>query len=718
MIVEIDQREAEKSDNFAQKRFTVKSGAKIFQLLSENLYSNKPLAVIRELVANAHDAQKDNNTLHIPVKVKIPNYIDNWFSIRDFGMGISHEFMIGEEIVEDSNGEKHQVGYTTIGHSTKDTSNEFTGGFGIGRCAAFSISDSYTVVSTTKDKTNPNKNIRRFYSVFLEKGEPNVAVMGETEIEYNPDDSDTYTGFEVKVSVKDHRTFETEALKFLSNIDFPVEISGTTSKITQKEVVLERKTWRVFNTGFSSKSGTYHNDSNVYAKMGIVRYPINNTHLPYVLHWKSFEIDFPIGSLEITPRRESLSYTEKTIEVIKLRAAEVIEEIKEEFNTKLAAAPTLWDARKLIHSLNSGELSRFSSIISDCRYKDAPIYSSIKLPNHCVSKYFIRTGYRRGANRATLSNHTESSLTANDNVVFVIDESIGVDPQGADQNATPVKITYPRKRIEKYLGTNPEADFYVFGQKTYDDLKKSGVLEGAPDPIYLSKLPFDPIVRVKSDPKTKKVFDAGEVYYVTADSKSGAGSYGDTYKLWSDNSILPKEGYYIVVGKNERYMLNGYHNQYAKKLGFCRELDIKINYVFGIHPRKEKSFLKQYPDWKLATELDKKIKKELDKRLKGVIVERVNSTLMEFLRGFVAVKEFHSNPKVSKLKTLVDGYDDKRYQNLEEIAGFYGIKIPESLEISNTYTELYENYPLLRLAGGQMYKIEEYKAEWTKYLGC
>ncbi len=706
MIVEIDPRLAEKSEEFTQRGFNIKAGAKAFQILTSTLYSDKNLAVLRELVCNAYDAQKENNTLHLPSELHIPNYLEQWFRIRDYGKGIPHEFMMGEVVTLDHNGNAQKVGYTTAFHSTRDDSNDSIGGFGIGRLASLSISDSYTVISITKGEEN--KNTKRFYSVIMEGGLPNIVLMGESEIEYNESDKDTYTGFQVDVPVKNYSDFEQKAIKFLSNIDFKVNLKGTSNKIESREVVLERKTWRAFETGYNKH--TYRSyDNTVFAKIGIVRYPINSSYLPDSLQNKGFEMDFPIGSLEVTPSRESLSYNEKTISFIKLRAEEVEKEIKEEFESKLAAAPTLWDARKLVNSLNSGELSRFYSMISTCHYNNKVIYSSIKVPQYLVYKFYMRNSYRRASNKEFLTNHTVSEVTARDNVVFVINEALTLDAAGNPS----VKILHSNKRIKKYLEENPNTDFYVFSQATYDKIKNDGDLDGAPDPLYLSKLPFDPVTRVKGvKGGNKKSFDPGEIYYVDYDVSR---SYP---RRWLDNSTLPKEGYYVIAGKNERSsQLDGYNNQYSRKINFCKALKIPVDYVFAIHPRKEKSFLKQYPDWKPAAELDEKIKKELDIHLNGVIVEDVTGVPWEFAVTLANTKEFQQNKQIARIKELINDYEAKKYTDLMNIAAFYNVKVIRSKNIYGSYIQLIRECPLLNLAGGQSYKISEYKKEWAKYLG-
>lgn len=72
------------------QQFNIQASAKAFQILSDNLYSNKIEAVIRELVCNAVDAHKANNN-HEPVQVILPTSLHPSFDVIDNGTGLSPE---------------------------------------------------------------------------------------------------------------------------------------------------------------------------------------------------------------------------------------------------------------------------------------------------------------------------------------------------------------------------------------------------------------------------------------------------------------------------------------------------------------------------------------------------------------------------------------------------------------------------------------------------
>lgn len=86
-----------------QGSFGIKQSPKAFQILSSGLYSNKPMAIVRELSANAADAHVLNGNQKKPFEIKLPNRLDNQFYIKDFGPGLSHEqgFPMAEPALRD-----------------------------------------------------------------------------------------------------------------------------------------------------------------------------------------------------------------------------------------------------------------------------------------------------------------------------------------------------------------------------------------------------------------------------------------------------------------------------------------------------------------------------------------------------------------------------------------------------------------------------------------
>ena len=100
--------------------------------LLRNNYSKPVLAVIREIVANGLDANSEANATR-KVEVTVPSTMTPHFVVRDFGGGLSQEDVFGL--------------YSKYGKSTKRSSNNYIGAFGIGKFAPLSYGSNFTVVS-------------------------------------------------------------------------------------------------------------------------------------------------------------------------------------------------------------------------------------------------------------------------------------------------------------------------------------------------------------------------------------------------------------------------------------------------------------------------------------------------------------------------------------------------------------------------------------------
>jgi hypothetical protein len=111
------------------KQFTISDPSKIFHLLTTKLYSDPMTAFMRELIANAIDVCIENS---LPVKYTV-DITNELFTIRDYGTGLHKEELTGF--------------YTSLGYSSKTTSNKLIGGFGIGRLSPLSYTESFAIES-------------------------------------------------------------------------------------------------------------------------------------------------------------------------------------------------------------------------------------------------------------------------------------------------------------------------------------------------------------------------------------------------------------------------------------------------------------------------------------------------------------------------------------------------------------------------------------------
>jgi hypothetical protein len=271
--------------------FKIKASAKAFSILSSGLYANKIRAIVRELSCNAVDSHVAAGKQDTPFDVHLPNDLEPWFSIRDYGTGLSYEQVT-------------QI-YTTYFESTKTASNEFIGALGLGSKSPFAYTDNFTVTAIQGGK-------KGIYTAFINaQGVPSIAQM-------MTEDSDEPNGVEVKFSVNDrydYSKFRDEARQVYTYFKMRPVVSG------YKDFEFHDVEYETENIipGVHSCKGGY----NSKAIMGNIAYPIDIPNADKVLGELrnllgcALEFHFEIGELDFQASREGLSYIPQTIDSIK-----------------------------------------------------------------------------------------------------------------------------------------------------------------------------------------------------------------------------------------------------------------------------------------------------------------------------------------------------------------------------------------------------------------
>lgn len=294
MKISANEQSIEASGLGQTSNFGIKNSAAAFQLLSSGLYTNKVRAVLREIGCNGVDAHVLNGKQATPIDVKLPNRLDNQFYIRDYGPGLSHDQIMRL--------------YSTYFDSTKQASDDYIGGFGVGSKSPFAYTDSFTVVSC-------HKGIKRVYAAFVnDEGMPTIATMNEAEATSEPDG--LQVGFPVRP--EDFNSFETEAREVYSGFKVQPNVLGVNLRLKDyaaKPIV----------DGVATLPGETYNRREILLNMGGVRYPLNafaeklsntNSELTPEAMWlysQGVEVDVPIGSVSVAASREALQYDKKTI---------------------------------------------------------------------------------------------------------------------------------------------------------------------------------------------------------------------------------------------------------------------------------------------------------------------------------------------------------------------------------------------------------------------
>ena len=340
MKLERQQRTDERIGLHDEGQFTIKTSPELFALLSDGLYTDKVLAVVRELSCNAWDAHREVGAQDKPFLIHLPNDLEPYFTIRDYGTGLAHKDVL--EL------------YTTYGESTKSNSNDFIGALGVGSKSPFAYGDSFTVTSYFDGE-------RRSYTAFLSgEGIPSIAMMGEAV------DTDQPNGFEISlpVSTRDFSEFATKATQVLRRFDPIPEVHGGQNRFTLDPVgfSIEGDGWRLRK---HDPYMGYNAHNRAFAIQGNIAYPIvsNSVQDASNVQDKIFDlaidIDFDIGELDIAASREGLGYKPRTVQNLKDKADKIFAEIEKKLNDEIKDCKTMWDAQ--IHRNNTeSTLSRLA----------------------------------------------------------------------------------------------------------------------------------------------------------------------------------------------------------------------------------------------------------------------------------------------------------------------------------------------------------------------
>ncbi len=299
--------------------FRIRNSAKAFKILSDGLYSNKIKAIVRELSCNALDSHVGAGKKDVPFEVHLPTMFEPWFSVRDFGLGLSADQV--ENI------------YTTYFESTKTDSNDYIGALGLGSKSPFSYTDNFTVTATQGGR-------QAIFSAFInDAGVPSVAKMSDVL-------SDEPNGVEVKFGVTDkyaYQSFRNEATEVFKWFPSKPNVIGD-SNYRHAEIRFRSKD---LVPSVSELEGGY---GECYALMGNICYPLNNMpepekHLGKLVNLLScgLLLKFEIGELDFAASREQLSYVPLTINSIKKKLELLNDSLADVLAVKADAIKSEWE---------------------------------------------------------------------------------------------------------------------------------------------------------------------------------------------------------------------------------------------------------------------------------------------------------------------------------------------------------------------------------------
>ena len=341
------ERRIESTFTGRKTKFTIAHSAKAFQILSSNLYTDKPLAILRELSCNALDAHRDANNKETPFRITLPTSLNPSLEIRDYGTGMTPD--------------KIETQYNSVFWSDKNHSNDDVGGLGLGSKTPFSYTDTFTLISYI-DGT------KHTWLCFLDaKGEPTTDYVSAV-------DTEEPNGIHYMIPVKNEdfnifREKAQQALRYFPEGSYKIncDVPAVTYKIKADEY------------GIRDHDGSYyartHSEQRVI--MGPVAYRLDKSALGNEISRKydslldkHFDFFCNIGDIDIQASREALSYDKSSIKQIVTVLDRVSKRIAKDLSDKIAQETTYIDALIKAKEITQG----FSSgVLKQLRWRARPL---------------------------------------------------------------------------------------------------------------------------------------------------------------------------------------------------------------------------------------------------------------------------------------------------------------------------------------------------------
>jgi len=603
---------------------SVAQSASFFDLLANGLYSNKELAVVREIITNAWDSHKDSG-IDNPIEVSIDN---KKFIVKDFGKGISPSKM--RDI------------YLAYGISDKVENLSQTGGFGLGCKSPFALVDSFEVISRFEGEEN-------FYII-----SKNI-MTGIPEISHIYSRPTDLSGVEVLVETKsiDYEYMLRSAVKICKLGGIKANING---EFIQP---YEFEDFGYVNNSYNYDDMVLRYGNNFY-NINIFKIFDDNNIANEISHFYTngkyycLMVNIPAGKIFVTPSRESISYDQFTINNLRIILTRIYNEIN--FNQdKIDRISKRFSPNWEPKELNIGE--DMENLIFLRKFKNFKSIRERKFLKR-ISQY---DNYVIDTNNMRISGNIKKTRVYPFAVILSSNKKIGrIDISKFKSNMNVNKIV-----MIKYKG-KPD--------KIIKDLEKYGI-------EYVKNIP------IKYERKTKltiknsynREFDYDEIenkdFYILPKSKDGLNPYCDKKVFYVNDNVYKSKKWKDIIEnhkfdqeliiQNKIKELDSPEFSSLKYIGALREYSGKYNHysfewafdIVVLASQNQELSLKIFGEIIPTLDVDKfrKMLGNYDLFLKTKIEFYVNLPQSKFIKDFLNnVNEFTNAENALKILNLME----------------------------------------------------------------
>lgn len=376
-----------------------------------NLYSDAPLAVLREYATNARDAHQAAGATR-PIEVGLPTALDPTLRVRDFGVGLSEQDILGV--------------YARYGSSTKRGSDDQVGAFGLGSKSAFTLAQQFVVNSVHEGWRT---------TVLFALGSDGVGSVSVLHRGRTADPS----GVQVEIGISQPHLIRATAARFFGTWpEGSVLVDGAAPVSVLDGAVMSCDGLVLADPQNEVAADGWH------LVMGGVSYPLPLSLLMRAVRaedvpqvraalgargYRSVYATVPIGAVDITPSREGLRDTSRTLRTVRdmldTMPARLAAQVQSELDAADSATKAAWVLAGYQRTLDKHLLPW-----AELTYRGEPVGPSVSVPL-TTTTLSARRGSRGGRELRVDESMLVSAGTVRE--VLVVTDT----PKGAARNIPP-----------------------------------------------------------------------------------------------------------------------------------------------------------------------------------------------------------------------------------------------------------------------------------------
>ena len=472
------------------EKFTIGNEKYAIGIMRNDLYSVPEKAIVQEYICNARDSHRVTGNLSKPIDVHLPCEEEPWFSVRDYGPGISPKDI--EDIF---------IKYCV---SSKKDSKKETGNFGLGAKSAWSLHREYKVTSITDKK--------RVYLCSLDNNENELLADGILSL-VSEEKTTEPTGCEIHIDIVPENILQNKKKEISKVIDNYLNYYIRTVHYwgIRPQLVGEITTVSFRDCSNLFSGNEWHITGNCYqeglcAIVDGVIFPIDTTQINKDLIFYSFFTEtlalvFDNKSISIAPNREQLGYDKDTIKLINDRMEQVIKELKSYLNEIADESPDHFLAHiRVQKSLKNLGLREVDTSKFNLKWKGEDLN---------LNNYETRNYYYPNIRTATFEGEKDGEAK------IKVAKIWSVCPITAESPIVISEITskMTKKKIETFFKTRPwYTSFYIVDEEIMNNYVNNNSIVDFMIVARSSEIKAERAKRKKKD-KKKVAFDCSSMSY-------------------------------------------------------------------------------------------------------------------------------------------------------------------------------------------------------------